>query len=285
MGRRRPAVAGAFYAGTREELVRQIEECFTSSIGPGTLPETPIKHGERRLPVLICPHAGYMYSGPVAAHSYIRLVGRRRPVTVVVVGPNHYGVGTAVSIFPDGEWLTPLGAVKIDNALAAELVRESDIFSLDEVSHRSEHSIEVQVPFLQYLLGDFMFLPICILDQSEETCVEVGEALASVVDGRDILLVASSDFTHYEPHESARRKDAIALERIAELDVGGLYTEMYRHDISMCGFGAMAAVITAAKRLGATRAEVIKHATSGDTSGDYSSVVGYASCVIELPQE
>jgi len=284
MGRRFPAVAGMFYASTKERLTGQIKESFTSEIGPGRLPESPVKSGSERLPLIISPHAGYMYSGPVAAHGYLMLEGRRRPSTVVVVGPNHYGIGSDVSIFPEGEWITPLGAVKIDHELAVSLAGESDLFSLDEVSHEREHSIEVQLPFLQYLLPEFKFLPVCILDQSESVAVEVGEALARVIDGKDILLVASSDFTHYEPHDVVKRKDAMALEEIKKLDIKGMYKVMEQHDITMCGYGAIAAILAAAKRLGATECRVLKHATSGDTSGDYSSVVGYASCVIELPQ-
>jgi len=284
MPRRRPAVAGAFYERSSEALIAQIQSCFTSPLGPSQLPEVPLELGERRLPALICPHAGYMYSGPVAAHSYISLRGRRRPMTAVVIGPNHYGVGAAVSIYPEGEWATPLGSVRIDHELSLELSRESDIFSLDEASHVNEHSIEVQVPFLQYLIGAFKLVPICILDQSEETCVEVGEALARVLGGRDILLVASSDFTHYEPHEKAKAKDAKALEQIAKLDVHGLYSAIYDYDVTMCGYGAVTAVLTAAKQLGAAEAKILKHATSGDSSGDYGSVVGYAACLVELPQ-
>ncbi|HID05005.1 MAG TPA: AmmeMemoRadiSam system protein B [Candidatus Caldiarchaeum subterraneum] len=284
MGRRMPAVSGLFYAASEDALIKQIKTCFTSEVGPGRLPDSPIRAGDRKLPILISPHAGYMYSGPVAAHGYLLLEGRRKPRTVVVVGPNHYGVGAEVSIFPDGEWITPLGAVKIDHELAVKLAGESDIFSLDEASHSREHSIEVQLPFLQYLLRDFKFLPVCMLDQSESTAAEVGDALARVINGEDILLVASSDFTHYEPHEAVKRKDSQALDMITRLDVNGMYRVMYEHEITMCGYGAIAAVMTAAKRLGAGECRVLKHATSGDTGGDYSSVVGYASCVIELPE-
>ena len=284
MGRRLPAVSGLFYAASGDALLKQIKECFISDIGPGRLPESPIKQGDKRLPMLISPHAGYMYSGPVAAFGYLCLEGRRRPGTVVVIGPNHYGIGTEVSIFPDGEWVTPLGSVKIDHELAVKLAGESDIFSLDEASHSREHSIEVQLPFLQYLLREFKFLPICLLDQSESTATEVGEAIARVIDGHDILVVASSDFTHYEPHDVVKEKDRLALEQISKLDVKEMYRVMYEKDITMCGYGAVAAVLTAAKKLGAEHCEILKHATSGDTSGDYSSVVGYASCIVELPE-
>jgi len=283
MPRRKPAVAGTFYEGDKERLLAQLGWCFTSSLGPGPLPPVPLRHGEARPAALICPHAGYVYSGPVAAHGYASLVGRRRPDSTVVLGPNHYGVGTSVSIYPAGEWVTPLGPARIDHMLAAELAEQSDLFSMDETSHMREHSIEVQVPFLQYLLGDPLFVPVCMLDQSESAAAEVGEALARVVAGRDILIIASSDFTHYEPHSSVKDKDQKALEKIKELDISGLYSVLDEYGITACGYGPIAAMMTAARRLGARSASLLKHATSGDTSGDYSSVVGYASCMVELP--
>ncbi|BAJ50284.1 conserved hypothetical protein [Candidatus Caldarchaeum subterraneum] len=281
--RRRPAVAGYFYEGSREALLRQVEHCFLSPHGPG---KTPAREwGKRRAPALISPHAGLMYSGPVAAHGYYELTKYAVPESVVVFGPNHYGVGTVVSIYPGGSWVTPLGEVKIDEKLAAEIAGQREFFYLDEVSHSREHSIEVQLPFLQYLYGDFQFVPICINDQSLETCVEIGEAVGEVVDGRNILMIASTDFTHYEPHETVLKKDRLALERIERLDVEGLYGVIERHDITMCGYGAVAALLTAAKKLGAVEATVLKQATSGDTGGDYGSVVGYAACRIELPEK
>ncbi|GBC69980.1 hypothetical protein HRbin01_01687 [archaeon HR01] len=284
MLRRRPAVAGMFYEASRERLLNQIRSCFLSDVGPGYLPTTPIPHGEARTPFLISPHAGYMYSGPVAAHGYGRLTNYRRPEGIIVVGPNHYGVGTEVSLYPGGVWSTPLGDVRVDESLNRELMEASDIFYMDETSHTMEHSIEVQLPFLQYLLGEISFAPICILDQSLETCRSVGEAVAEVVEGRDILLIASTDFTHYEPHKTVLEKDSKALEKIVKLDVDGLYRVNEEYNITMCGYGAVAVVLTAARLLGYRRVAVLKQATSGDTSGDYGSVVGYASCILELAE-
>ena len=281
MSRRLPAVAGAFYPASKESLLREIERCFLHPLGPGRLPEKP--GGGTLPPFLIAPHAGYMYSGPVAAHSYLQLGGRAAPETVVVLGPNHYGVGTPVSVYPEGEWVTPLGTVKIDSELALKLADISDIFSLDEISHTKEHSVEVQLPFLQYVLGEgFKFLPISVLDQGMATCIEVGKALAEAAEKRRLLLVASSDFTHYEPEESAREKDYMALERIRRLDIKGLYETIQRYSISMCGYGPVAAVLEAARRLGAGEAEVLKYATSGDVTGDRDAVVGYAAVKLEI---
>ncbi|MCS6784178.1 MAG: AmmeMemoRadiSam system protein B [Candidatus Caldarchaeum sp.] len=280
MQRRKPAVAGLFYEGSKKELLKQVEGCFLAPTGPGQLPRR--RWGEKRVPALICPHAGLMYSGPVAAYAYLQLDNYSFPESVVVLGPNHYGIGTIVSIYPGGFWSTPLGDVKIDEKLAGEIAQKREFFFLDEGSHSREHSIEVQLPFLQYVYGDFLFVPICINDQSLETCVEIGEAVAEVVKGRNILLVASTDFTHYEPHDKVIAKDRLALQRIAELDVEGMYRMLEKHGITMCGYGAVAAVLTAAKKLGAEKAVVLKQSTSGETGGDYESVVGYASCLIEI---
>jgi len=281
MGRRMPAVAGAFYQSSAESLRMEIENCFQHRIGPGRLPKKV--EGKRKPPSLISPHAGYIYSGPVAAHSYLQLEDRMRPEVVVVLGPNHYGVGSAVSIYPEGEWITPLGSVKIDDKLALRLAELSDIFTLDEISHLREHSIEVQIPFLQYVLGGFKLVPICLLDQGLKTCLEVGRCLAEALrDYESFLLVASTDLTHYEPDEVAKEKDSLALGKIRELDVEGLYRVIRENDISMCGYGAVAAVLEASKRLGAKKAELLKYATSGDVTGDRGAVVGYAAVKIEL---
>lgn len=281
MGIRPAAVAGTFYPSSPESLKEQIENSFKHPLGPGRLPKAV--GGNAKLPVLICPHAGYIYSGPVAAHSYLQLSGRVKPKTVVIFGPNHYGVGSAVSIYPSGSWATPLGNVEIDSYLASKIASRSDMFSLDEFSHKYEHSIEVQVPFLQYTIGDFKLVPICILDQEKGTCVKIGEAVWEAIRGLDVLVIASSDFTHYEHHDTVKRKDLGVLEKIKNLDVDGMYEEMFGNNVTMCGYGAICAALTLAKKMGATEARILKHATSGDVTSDRSSVVGYASAVIEVP--
>jgi len=275
-----PAVAGMFYSSSKEGLERELESVFLHKLGPGKLPTR--SGGEKAAPALISPHAGYIYSGPIAAHAYIQLDERRRLETAIILGPNHYGIGTPVSIYPEGEWVTPLGSVEIDRDLALELAKSSDVFSLDELSHEREHSIEVQVPFLQYVVGKIKIVPICLLDQSLQTSVRIGKALAEVLKEReDVTLIASTDFTHYEPHEEAKKKDGIALQRIENLDVEGLYEAIMKYDISVCGYGGVAAILQACKELGAKRAEVLKYATSGDVTGDYSAVVGYAAVKLE----
>ncbi|MCS7127172.1 MAG: AmmeMemoRadiSam system protein B [Thaumarchaeota archaeon] len=280
--RRRPAVASFFYAGTRESLLEEIRSCFLSPHGPGRLAERPPTSGDPA-PVLISPHAGYVYSGPVAAHGYLELSKRRRPRTVLVVGPNHYGIGSDVSIYPGGRWSTPLGDIEIDGELVSRLAAASDIFTLDEVSHEREHSIEVQVPFIQFVYGEGVKLvPVCMLDQTKEAAVEVGRALAEAIERpEEVAVIASSDFTHYEPHEEAVRRDSAVISRILNLDVDGFYRTMREVDATLCGYGPIAAVMYYAKLKSFAKTRLLKYATSGDTSGDRSSVVGYASIAFD----
>lgn len=275
MPKRYPAVAGYFYESDPERLRRQIEHCFTSVHGPGSKPS---KGGMNPPTILISPHAGYMYSGPVAAHGFSQASKAPPPKTVVVIGPNHHGEGTEVSIYPPGQWVTPLGEVDIDSELANRIVEASDLISMDEYSHLYEHSIEVQLPFIQYVFGHVRFLPICMLNQSIEAAQHVGEVLAKVIDRPgDYLVIASSDFTHYEPHEEAVRRDRAVIEKILQLDIEGFYTEMRDKKATLCGYGAIGALLSYARLKGYTTSMLLKYATSGDTSGDKSSVVGYAS--------
>ena len=275
---RLPAVAGAFYEGERKALLSRIEWCYTHPHGPGRLP-SPGKVGEKVLG-LVSPHAGYMYSGPVAAHGYL-LLAPCRPTTVVILGPNHTGMGSGVSVFPSGVWRTPLGEVRIDSELSRSLAEECEVADLDEVAHRYEHSIEVQLPFLQHLFGsDFGLVAVCLMLQDEETSREVGEALARVLRGKEAVIVASTDFTHYEPAERARKKDAKALERIEALDWRGLLRTVEEEDISMCGYGPVAAMLRACLELGARRGRLLKYATSGDIAGPMPEVVGYGSLAV-----
>ena len=274
---RRPCQAGAFYAGTAESLKRQIENCFLHNLGPREIPEI-VKVGTRRITGLICPHAGYMFSGPVAAHAYYKLALDGKPDVVVLFGPNHTGYGSALAVMNEGFWRTPLGDVEVDGELADQIVRESSIVDVDDSAHHYEHSIEVQLPFLQYLYGsDFKIVPICFSMQDLSSAKEVGEAVAKVLAGKNVVIIASSDMTHYEPQESAERKDKIALEAVKAMDAARLYSVIETHRISACGYGPIAALITTAKIFGVKEAKLLSYRTSGDVSGDYSSVVGYAA--------
>lgn len=277
MKTRHPSQAGAFYAGTAQSLKAQIEGCFTHRFGPGKLPKV-VEDGLRNVVGLICPHAGYMYSGPVAAHAYYNLAVDGKPDVVVIFGPNHTGRGSALALMTEGVWRTPLGDVEIDTLTAKQIVGESRIVDVDDSAHTFEHSIEVQLPFLQYLYGStFKFVPICFLMQDLESSREVGRAVAKALSGKNSLIIASTDMTHYEPHERAQRKDKMAIDAVAKMDEELYYSTVESQNISTCGYGPTVAVITAAKLLGAKRAQLLCYKTSGDMISDFSSVVGYAS--------
>ncbi|MEM3672801.1 MAG: AmmeMemoRadiSam system protein B [Candidatus Bathyarchaeia archaeon] len=274
---RRPTQAGAFYEGNAESLKRQVENCFLHEFGPGKIPAV-VKTGLKRVTGLVCPHAGYMFSGPVAAHAYYSLACDGKPDVAVIFGPNHTGYGSALAVMNEGFWRTPLGDVEVDGETANQIVRESRIVDVDDSAHRFEHSIEVQLPFLQYLYGsEIKIVPICFLMQDLSSAKEVGKAVAKVLAGKNAVVIASSDMTHYEPQKSAERKDRAALEAVEEMNEDKFYSTIETHHITACGYGPIAALIVASKLLGAKEAKVLCYKTSGDIIGDYSSVVGYAA--------
>jgi len=276
---RPPVVAGQFYADTRSALLKQIEQCYTSQHGPGTIPK--VKIGTRKIIGLVSPHAGYIYSGPVAVHGFARMAEDGCPASIVIIGPNHTGAGSGVSIMTSGKWNTPLGEVQIDEKLGEEIKRASDIIDIDAVAHAYEHSIEVQLPFLQYLFdGKFKMVPICMMLQDEQTSIEVGDAIAKAAVNKDIVIVASTDFTHYETQRSAVEKDKKVINKILAMDPSGVVRTVEREGITMCGYGPVSAMLQAAKNLGAKKVELLKYATSGDTAGPMAQVVGYASILV-----
>ncbi len=278
---RRAQVAGSFYSGTKTALTSEIESCFTHRLGPGRLPRLA-EVGDRRLVGLVCPHAGYMYSGPVAARSYFELASDGKPSAIVIIGPNHTGQGSGVSMMAEGVWETPFGQVEVDGETAAAISKGSDMIDLDDRAHIHEHSIEVQLPFLQYVLqSKFEFVPICMMMQDQETSAEVGKAVGQALKGRDALVIASSDMTHYEPADSAKRKDRLAIDAMLALDDAKLQETVESHRISMCGHGPVASAIVASKILNAKAARLLGYNTSGDITGDHSAVVGYLAASIE----
>ncbi|PIU50747.1 hypothetical protein COS91_08080 [Candidatus Desantisbacteria bacterium CG07_land_8_20_14_0_80_39_15] len=284
MSIRIPSVAGQFYERAEKELKSQIERCFLNKIGVGKLPEVN-SAGERKILGLISPHAGYVYSGPVASHGFYQLAQDGAPANVIILGPNHQGIGKSVAISQADSWQTPLGNVIINRVLGNKIATGYDSISLDEKSHIYEHSIEVQVPFLQYLYKDkFKIVPICMMDQSLETATGVGKAIARAIADEDVIIIASTDFTHYESHETAKRKDKLALDCILKLDAAGLPGIIEEYEISMCGPGPVIVLLTVAKELGAKEIALLKYASSGDVSGDYTAVVGYASVVVKKNQ-
>lgn len=276
---RKPAVAGYFYPGNEEELREQLEKLFLHKLGPGRLPR-PKESFSRRLAGIVSPHAGYVYSGPVAAHGYLELAEGGRPKLIVVMGPNHHAVGAPIALSDYEAWETPLGTVDVDLEISRELVGASGVMAFDNDAHRYEHSIEVQLPFLQFLFdSSFKLVPISMLLQNPETSRIVGEAVADVVLELEprAYIIASSDFTHYEEARKAANKDKYALEKILSLDLKGLYDVVIERDVSICGPGPIMSLIAAAQKLNATKPRVLKYANSGDVTGDYSSVVCYAS--------
>lgn len=279
MSVRRPSVAGAFYPSDPERLKQTIEGCFTHELGPGRLPE--LKSSERQIVSVICPHAGYMYSGPVAAHSYYHLAAEPKPESVIVIGPNHTGLGSPIAMMGNGAWETPLGRVEINAQLADAIFKASDIIDVDERAHSREHSIEVQLPFLQFIYGaELSFVPISMGFQDLETSRTVGKAVAKAMEGSDAIVVASTDLSHYEPQPIAREKDRLVIDSISALDEVALQDSVRKNRISMCGYGPVSATIVASKLLGASRAELLAYNTSGDITGDHHSVVGYAAAKV-----
>jgi AmmeMemoRadiSam system protein B len=273
---RKPAVAGAFYPSDRDELSRLIDECFLHPLGPGKLPPSP--PGSARAVACVVPHAGYVYSGPVAAHSYLHVSSLPDPELIVVVAPNHYGIGSGVSSYSGGVWETPLGRMKVDEDGAKRLAKAAGIVDFDPEAHRMEHSLEVQLPFLQKLYGDKVpFIPISLAFQDSETAVEVAKGVEEVLRGRRAVLIASSDFSHYEPADQAKRKDLALAADILSMNLGAFYSTLERLEVTACGFGAIATVMAAAKALGFRKGELLKYASSGDTTGDNSQVVGYGA--------
>ena len=264
---REPAVAGQFYPLRPEYLEKELDKCFEG-----------LEIRERDVIGAVCPHAGYVYSGKVAAHVYAALP---KADTYVILGPNHTGYGSALSVSRD-IWKTPFGSVEVDLELADRVL--GSIIDMDELGHKYEHSIEVQLPFLQYRFGsDFRILPICMGMQDEETAIEVGDIIGRLVsdNGKRVVFIASSDFTHYQPAKLAREIDNEVIGPILNLDVRGMYDLLYRRNASVCGYGTIAAMLTASKIMGGSRATLLNYSNSGEISGDLNAVVGYAAIIVE----
>lgn len=278
---RKPAVAGYFYPSKPDELRETISQLFQHSLGPGREPVVADRLVED-IVGYVAPHAGYMYSGPVASHVYYDLAGRGRFDTAIIIGTNHTGIGSLVSIYPGGEWVTPLGRVKVDGELAKLVADYSELAELDTDAHIEEHSVEVQIPFLQYLYGErFMILPVVIGLHTVDAGRDLAKAIRRAVDetGRRVVLIASSDLNHYEPYDITREKDMLAIRRILELNSEAFYRVMIDNNISICGPGGIMALIEYAKisyPVEELEAELLKYANSGDVSGDKGFVVGYA---------
>ncbi|MEE8575097.1 MAG: AmmeMemoRadiSam system protein B [Thermodesulfobacteriota bacterium] len=267
MIRREPQVAGQFYSCSRDKLESDVR---------GFLKETPKDDAI----AIVSPHAGYIYSGDVAGSVFSEA---RIPENVILIGPNHTGLGAKVSIMTAGEWETPLGRVSINSELAERLVSASTFFTIDSDAHLREHSLEVQLPFITELSPTTSIVPITVMQASFETCEELGKAIATVIKGYDeeVLIVVSSDMNHYESDEVTQKKDKLAIDKVLALDPEGLLSITREKNITMCGAVPTAIALVAARELGATGARLVDYATSAAVSGDSSHVVGYAGMIIE----
>ncbi len=265
--RRPPAVAGQFYHLSASKLSQQVEQFINKNV-----------QKEKAIAIVV-PHAGLIYSGPVAGAVYSSI---EFPKTFIFIGPNHTGLGERISIMESGEWEIPTGTIQIDEKLSYRIAMNVPIVSKDIKAHLFEHSLEVQLPFLLYFSKETEIVPIVILSASIEECRLLGEGIAKAVSsaGYPVIVAASSDMSHYVSHEVAKERDKKAIERILSLDPEGLYEIVIRERISMCGYIPTTVVLFAAKSLGVRSAKLIRYSTSGEVSGDYEHVVGYAGIVL-----
>ncbi len=284
-------MAGQFYAGTKNELQNQIKECFLDKRGVGKLPE--IKKQKSKIFGAIAPHAGFVYSGAIASHSYNEIAENGFSDTFIILGPNHTGYGSGVSAMKEGYWTTPLGEIKINSELGDFIIK--DIIDENEKSHVYEHSIEVQLPFLQFISNkkEFDIVPICMMMQDFETSFEVGNIIADAIKSynKSVKIIASTDFSHVgfnyrtmppsgiRVDDYAKKQDEQAIEKIIKLDPEGLIKTVNDKNISMCGYGPVAAMIVALKKLGATKSKLLKYGTSYEVYPN-SSTVGYGSIIV-----
>ncbi|VVC72156.1 Memo-like protein [uncultured archaeon] len=270
---RYPAVSGTFYPSRKSELEGLLRECFAKEAG------APKLGGGDMLPAVVSPHAGYIYSGWVAAFAY-REIARsfKSPPTFVIAGPNHTGRGSAVALSQE-DWQTPLGVAKNDLELGKAIQKNSSLIDFDETAHEFEHSIEVQIPFLQFIYGEVRIVPVCMGLQDVGTAKDLAGAVAKAKGEtkREVLFIASSDFTHFESAESALARDRPAMEMIGKLDPEGFEMARARKNASICGHGPIAAAIYFAGLMGARKGEILKYANSGDATGDFGQVVAYCS--------
>lgn len=265
--RRKAAVAGQFYHSSKERL----EEEVRRYVLPNILKEKAI--------AALCPHAGLIYSGPVAGAVYSHLV---MPETFILLGPNHTGLGARVSMMAQGEWEIPTGVLSIDQKLARRIISESSLITSDTQAHLFEHSLEVQLPFIVHFSEKTRIIPITFMHASLEECKVIGEAIARAISQVDypVVIIASSDMSHYVSDDVARRKDKMAIDKILQLDPEGLYNTVTTERISMCGYIPATIMLYTSRLLKAKEARLIKYSNSGDISGDYEYVVGYAGIII-----
>lgn len=267
---RQPVVAGLFYPELQTVLTRSVEELMLRAA---------LRPAKGRLRGVIAPHAGYIYSGYTAAIGYKLLKGKSFD-SVIIIGPSHREYFNGVSIYNGDAFKTPMGNVEIDHNLRDQLVKEWADISVAETGHMAEHSIEVQLPFLQNALRSFSFVPIVMGDQRKELCRRLADTIGKVCTGRNVLLVASSDLSHYHPYKEAIELDRMVLEEIERYDADGLLKKLEMQEVEACGGGPIAVVMMAARQLGANTSQVLHYCNSGDVSGEKDAVVGYVSAAL-----
>lgn len=265
---REPFVAGQFYPGNTDVLKETVDELI------GTATEEEV-----RAVSIVSPHAGYIYSGEVAGDTFSRV---KVPDKIILIGPNHTGLGERASVMAEGTWRTPLGDMEIDERLAKAILEGSTLLRADTAAHTQEHSLEVQLPFIYKLNPKAKIVPITVMDADYDECRAMGEAIAAAIKNcdKDVLIVASSDMNHYESEDTTQRKDKLAIKELLSLDAKRLLRVTDEEAISMCGRVAAAITIIASKKLGARAAKLTSHTTSAKRSGDYDHVVGYAGIVV-----
>ena len=271
---RKPVVAGQFYENDPQKLTQSIENCFIHKLGPG---KKPPNLESQKIYGIICPHAGYMYSGAPAAHAY-HAISSQDIDLAVIIGPNHWGIGSDIATMCDGKWKTPLGMIEIDSDASSHFLDLTKNVKDDFFSHTKDHSLEVQIPMLQIVFPEKLkILPIIMKQQGIEAAKEIGSAIADIAKTRKLTIIGSSDFTHYEENAFAHEQDKALIEPILKLDVEEFYNILKERKVSACGYGAIASTIVACKTLGATKGILLSYSTSGDITGIKDSVVGYGS--------
>ena len=280
---RKPAVAGAFYPRDAENLKKLIENCFLDDAGVGFVPELNNFDGKDYPINVIVPHAGYQYSGAIASHGYCKIVQNGFPEVFIILSPNHTGFGSEISVFNEGQWITPLGSIEVDEEFANEIISASDIASADFHAHFHEHSIEVQLPFLQYFSSDFKIVPITMGTQTFVTSSDLTNAIFEAGNklGKSYCVIASTDLSHFNNQEKANKVDRFVLEDIEEMNSFKLFEEVVQYNITMCGYGPVMTTIDISKKLEKDSCEILAYQTSGDVTGDLTSVVGYASGIFK----
>ena len=281
---RKPAVNGTFYPDNKEELRESIKDSFLSSFGIGSLPDNVKDFEGENYPInVMVPHAGFVYSGPVDSFGYYEIAKHGIPDVFIILSPNHTGFGSEVSVYNDGEWSTPLGNVSVDKEFADTIISLSDIATADFQAHAKEHSIEVQLPFLQFLSDNFEIVPITIGAQTLANSSDLGTAIVKAGEklSKSYCVIASTDLSHFNNQEKANKVDGFLLEDIEEMNEFKLLEEIIQYNITMCGYGPVMTNIIISKMTGKNDCEILAYGTSGDISGDFSQVVGYASAMFK----